>query len=94
MAFKSRAVVLVANTPTDLLAAATLLKNGTVTDPTPIQVVNTSATAVLIGGPDISTGNGFPLVQNVPFTVNAYSNDYPWVLSAGTPTINILVGRQ
>jgi hypothetical protein len=94
MTLKSRAITLVSSTITDVLAAASLTKTGDLTDPCPIQIMNSTSTATYVGGPDVSAANGFPLVQNVPFIINAYSNDYPFVFAAGTPTINVIVGRQ
>ena len=100
MAFATAAITLVATTPTALLVqggGANQFKSiaGTVQDPLPVMIVNTSATATFVGGPSVGASS-FPLVQNVPMVMNLYGNpvDIPFAYSAGTPTINVIVGRQ
>ena len=100
MAFNTAAITLVGSTPTPLLVqggGANQFKtiSGTVQDPVPVMIVNTTATVVYIGGPTV-TASGFPLIQNVPMVMNLYGNpvDIPYAFSVGTPTINVIVGRQ
>lgn len=102
MAFKTAALTLVGSTATAALVKGSgtgQFKNivGTVTDPIPVMIMNTSATATLVGGPNVGTTGdpGFPLVQNVPFVVNCYGeSEIPYLYSTGTPTINVICGRQ
>ena len=99
MAFNTASITLVASTATALLVqggGANQFKNisGTLQDPLPVIIVNTSATATFIGGSGV-TATGFPLIQNVPVVMALYGpSEVPYAFSAGTPTINVLVGRQ
>ena len=101
MAFNSVQITLVASTITPLLvqgSGAGQFKNinGTVQDPLPVTIQNTSATTVYIGGPAVSATVGYPLGQGNSLTLALYGNpaDVPYAFSTGTPTIAVLCGRQ
>lgn len=102
MAFKSANLTLTASTATPLLVKGTgtgQFNNitGTVEDPIPVMIMNTSVTSTVIGGPNAGSAGdlGFPLIQNVPLVMNLYGpTEIPYAFSTGTPTIYILVGRQ
>lgn len=98
MAFNTAQITLAASTITPLLVQGTTgtkFENitGNAQDPVPVQFMITTGT-VYWGGPNVSASNGFLMVANVPVVMNVYSNDLPYVFSAGTPTVYVAVGRQ
>jgi hypothetical protein len=101
MAFSSRQITLVASTITPLLVlgtgTGTTFKNvqGSVQDPLPVIVQNTSATTAYIGGPDVSATNGFPLATNQSLPMALYNpSEIPYAFSTGAPVLAVLCGRQ
>jgi hypothetical protein len=98
VALRSRQITLSASTITPLLVqgtSGTQFPNitGTTSDPIPVSFMITSGT-VYYGGPDVSASNGMVMVANVPVNWNIYSNDIPYVFSAGTPVVTVVCGRQ
>jgi hypothetical protein len=101
MALASRQVATNAVTAVPLLvqgSGASQFKNiaGSIQDPLPIIIQNNSAILIYIGGPDVTTSNGFPLAagQSLPMALYGTS-EIPYAIAASaTPSISILAGRQ
>ena len=100
MAFASSQITLVASTPTALWQFGgtappyVLAPSGyTLQDPCPGSLI--CASAIYLGGPAVSSSNGFQLPANtaLPFTIFGTS-EVLYAFSTGTPVVEILFGRQ
>lgn len=71
---------------------------GNVSDPFPTTLQNMDAAiTIFLGGPGVTTGNGFPLKAGVtiPFSwLNVDATGLFGLAASGTPLLAILAGRQ
>jgi len=69
--------------------------NGHSDAPTGVIVYNNDATiTVYVGGPDVTTSNGVPVLALTSFSVDLISGDQLWgVAASGTPNIRVLYTR-
>lgn len=102
MAFASAQITLVGSTATPTLVQGTTgtkfpnVPVANVQDQVSVWLLNPTTTATYVGGPGVTNSNGMVMVQNVlmgPLPVYS-DNEVPYVYSAGTPTISVLVNRQ
>ena len=93
MAFISTQVAL-ATTPAVVLYAYETNQTGTKDDPIPITII--CASAIYVGGSNVSSSNGFLLPANTPLNLQVFgSSEILYAISvAATPTAYVLMGRQ
>lgn len=105
MGFNSQQIALNSSTPTALIQqGAGTSGNGFVQvggaqgDELPGIIQNTSASVVVyLGGPDVSSSNGFPLAAGASLPINFLGTDAIdlFAISASdTPSVAVLLGRQ
>lgn len=96
MALKSVQVAVGNGAAVDLLDG--LSNKASVNDQCPALIRNTQASGgstLYVGGPDVSTSNGMPLLplESLPFLL--LQSDSPWAISGGgSITVAVLIGRQ
>lgn len=99
MAFKAVQITATGSTPVALIVAGdgtgTTFKNaqGSVQNPLPISFLVTGGTTYW-GGPTVSNTTGQILIANSPIIMNVYADDLPYVWSAGSNTVYVVVGQQ
>lgn len=88
--------VSVSTTAVNLLSGFTT--GASIGDQLPIVIRNTQAsggTTLYIGGPGVTTGNGFPLYPQESIPAQLLQSDVPYgIVGGGTITVAVLVGRQ
>jgi hypothetical protein len=79
--------------PGAAVTAATIIDNrlfaGSFPKPLSVLIKNTSTDSVYIGGPNVSSSNGFVLAQNNSITVDLTA-DQVYAVGAGTSTVHLL----
>jgi hypothetical protein len=99
MAFAAQQITATGSTPVPLLVQGssgtdfTNIGPGTVTQPLPIQFMVTTGT-VYWGGPNVDATHGSLMVASSPVIINSIGNDLPYVWSAGSVTVYVVVGQQ
>lgn len=105
MGFNSQQVVVSSATATNLITEGTgasgagfLQTHGAAGDELPgiIQNIDTAIT-VYLGGADVSTSNGFPLVAGASLPITFLGHDAKWLYAlaaSGSPKVAVLLGRQ
>lgn len=71
--------------------------HGAVGDELPAIIQNTSASVtVYLGGPNVSTSNGFPLVAGASLPINFLGHDsrFLFAVTASSAVVAVLLGRQ
>jgi hypothetical protein len=70
------------------------LQSGSANDPVPICIFSTSN--IYVGGPGVTSSNGYLLLANVPFPMTVLGNSEVLYVAAnsGTPTVYVILGRQ
>ena len=88
--------VSVSTTAVALVAAPFTNLDGTIQDPTPVILENTHATAtVYIGGPGVTSSNGYPLTAGSSLPMQLINSDIPYgVTASGTVVVAVLALRQ
>jgi hypothetical protein len=91
VALKS-AQITVGTTPVNLLSG--FVNWGNMQDVLPLLVENAGSATVYIGGPSVTTANGFILTAGaaIPFTL--LNSDTPWAVSGSSTLVCVLAGRQ
>jgi hypothetical protein len=88
--------VSVAGTAVNLLTG--FVNAASISDQLPVAIRNMQAaggTTAWIGGPDVSSSNGFPLYGQESFPMQLLTSDTPYAVSdSGTITLAVMVGRQ
>src|SRR5580700_2720491 len=99
MAFTTFQVATSATLATPLYAfpsesSSSYLQSGSANDPVPICIFCTSN--IYVGGPNVTAGNGYLLLANVPFPMTVLGNSEVLYVAAnaGTPTVYVILGRQ
>ena len=70
---------------------------GSLQDPLPIILQNLDAAInIFIGGPDVSSSNGYALAPGASLPMQLFGeSEIPYIVAAsGTPTLAVLCGRQ
>jgi len=75
-------------------SSASYLNSGAAQDPVPACIFCTSN--IYIGGPGVTSSNGYLLLANVPFPMTVLGNSEVLYVAAnaGTPTVYVILGRQ
>ena len=105
MGFNSQQITISSSTATPLIVPGTgasgsgfLQYKGAVGDELPFIIQNIDAAiTVYLGGTDVSTSNGFPLVAGASLPIQTLHADalYLYALAAsGSPKVAVLAGRQ
>jgi hypothetical protein len=93
MAFVGSQVALNAVTATPLYAFEAT-NSGTKDDPVPVTILCTSA--IVVGGPGVTAATGFALPAGIPINLQVFGSSeilYA-IVSTGTPSVSVLMGRQ
>jgi len=67
-----------------------------VTDPTPVVIMNNDPTnTVFIGGPNVTSANGIPVYKQTGISFRILNSDPIYAITAG-PTVDtrVMIGRQ
>jgi hypothetical protein len=69
---------------------------GSISDPVPVVLFNNDAAATLfIGGPNVTTGNGFPILFKTGISFRLMASDPVFgIVAAGTLDCRVMIGRQ
>ncbi len=72
------------------IAVGNATSNGN--SPTSVWISNSSATAIFLGGPNVSSANGYSFTkQNEPLLINVHSGDTLYAVTAGgAATLSVL----